>query len=624
MVRATANEANFLRGFLAGDIQLLAGGAIIDTQGFAITASAALQGAGGLTKVGSGTLTLSGVSTYGGQTTVEGGRLIVNGSIANSAVTVLSGAALGGSGTVGLTTIRSGATISPGNSIGSLSVNGNLVLAPGSTYAAEIAGDGSSDRIAVSGSAMVGGSRLSITALDPATSYVNGQRYTVLTAAAGVSGIASAVSQSAFLDVALEHEPNEIDLVVKIKNNAPGPSAGSGSGSSPTAPPAIFGTVAQTRNQLAAAGALDTLPQAGRALTLYNGLLMLDAPSARDAFTALSGEAHASARTVLIEDSRLLRGAMNDRLRSAFGSVNAAPMATMSYGFSADHAPSLTGPMPALSTERFAVWGQGHGAWGRTGGDGNAAKLTRRTGGFLIGADASVFDTLRIGVVAGYDRSTFDARSRFSSGESDNYHLGLYAGGRWGAFGLRAGASYTWHDIETSRRVAFTGFSDGLKGDYTAGTAQLFGEAGHRVDLGRVALEPFAGLAYVNLRAGGFRETGGAAALSARSDDTGVGYATLGLRASTSFELAGAATTLRGGLAWRHAFGDVDPKATLAFSGSSSFAVAGIPIARDAAVVEAGLDLALGHSAKLGLSYAGQLAAEAQDHSFKGMLSVMF
>jgi outer membrane autotransporter protein len=386
----------------------------------------------------------------------------------------------------------------------------------------------------------------------------------------------------------------------------------------------VFQTVAQTRNQFATALALNTLPQAGGTLALYNSLLMLDAPSARGAFDALSGEVHASAKTALVDESWLLRNAVNDRLRSAFDAVGAAPMAVMNYGFTADLAPSVKGPMPPLRTDRFAVWGQGYGSWGRTDSDRNATKLTRSTGGILIGGDAAVFDSLRLGVVAGYSRSEFDVKGRLSSGESDNYHLGLYAGGQWGALSLRTGASYTWHDVETSRTVAFAGFGDGLKADYNAGTAQVFGELGYRIDLGRVALEPFAGLAYVNLHTDGFNETGGAAALSSRGDDTSLGYATLGLRAATSFALQSMDLTLRGALAWRHAFGDVNPEATLAFAGSNPFSVAGLPIAKNAAVVEAGLDLAISQSATLGLSYTGQLAEDTQDHAFKGVLAVRF
>jgi len=610
-----------------GNTAVAAGASLTFDQVAAATYAGGLSGSGRVRKTGSGRLSLTGDSSaFTGGATVENGTLFVNGTLARSAVTVLSGATLGGNGTVGFTTIQSGATIAPGNSIGTLNVNGNLVLAPGSTYEVEIAGNGASDQIAATGVATVTGSLVGVTALDPQTSYTTGQRYTIITATGGVNGtVGGAVSRSAFLDLMVEHRPNRVDLVIALKDTPSVTPPGSG----PTTPPAIFGTVAQTRNQFATAAGLDTLPQAGGTLALYNSLLMLDAPSARQAFDALSGEIHASAKSALVDESWLLRAAINDRLRSAFGAVGASPMATLNYGFSADLAPSATGPMPRLRTDRFAVWGQGYGSWGRTDSDRNAAKLTRSTGGFLIGADVAVFDTMRLGVVAGYSRSEFDANARLSSGESDNYHFGLYGGGQWGALGLHAGASYTWHDIETRRTVAFAGFGDSLKSDYDAGTAQVFGELGYRVDLGQtvlgeVALEPFAGLAYVNLHTDGLSETGRATALTARSDDTSLGYSTVGLRGSTTFALQGIDLTLRGGLAWRHAFGDVDPKATLAFAGSNPFSVAGLPIARDAAIVEAGLDLGISKSAALGLAYTGQLAKDAQDHAFKANLAVRF
>ncbi|RDJ21237.1 autotransporter outer membrane beta-barrel domain-containing protein, partial [Bosea caraganae] len=58
--------------------------------------------------------------------------------------------------------------------------------------------------------------------------------------------------------------------------------------------------------------------------------------------------------------------------------------------------------------------------------------------------------------------------------------------------------------------------------------------------------------------------------------------------------------------------------------GANPFSVAGIPVARNAALVEAGLDLAISRNATLGLSYAGQLASDVQDHAFKGNLEVRF
>jgi len=46
------------------------------------------------------------------------------------------------------------------------------------------------------------------------------------------------------------------------------------------------------------------------------------------------------------------------------------------------------------------------------------------------------------------------------------------------------------------------------------------------------------------------------------------------------------------------------------FSGANAFTVAGLPIAKNAALVEAGLDLAVGNSTTLGISYTRQLAAD--------------
>ncbi|MGP4727589.1 autotransporter outer membrane beta-barrel domain-containing protein [Agrobacterium deltaense] len=76
ILRAKGSEANFLRGFGAGEVSIDADGAFIDTNGFTVAISTDLQGTGGLTKQGGGTLTLSGTDIYSGVTTVETGTLL--------------------------------------------------------------------------------------------------------------------------------------------------------------------------------------------------------------------------------------------------------------------------------------------------------------------------------------------------------------------------------------------------------------------------------------------------------------------------------------------------------------------------------------------------------------------
>lgn len=83
-----------------------------------------------ITKVGGGTLTLSGTNTYSGKTAVNGGVLMITGTHTNVSVyNVASNATLGGVGVIGsVVTNLLGGTVAPGtNSIGTLGT-GNLTL----------------------------------------------------------------------------------------------------------------------------------------------------------------------------------------------------------------------------------------------------------------------------------------------------------------------------------------------------------------------------------------------------------------------------------------------------------------------------------------------------------------
>jgi fibronectin-binding autotransporter adhesin len=580
-------------GSIAGNVAN--NGTLAFNRSDAVTFGGAISGSGSVQQNGSGTAILTATNTYIGDTVINAGSLIVNGSIANSSMTIVNaGATLGGAGTVGETMVNGGGTIAPGNSIGTLNISGNIAFARGSIYQVEANAASQADKVVATGTATINGGTVQV--LAGAGNYAPATTYTILTANGGRSGSFSSVTSNfAFLNPSLTYDPNNVYLTL-TRNSID------------------FAAIGGTRNQRAAGGGVETL---GWGHPIYNAVLQLDASPARAAFDAVSGEIHASAKTALIEDSRFVRNAAIDRIRTAFDAVGAVSTPVMAYADDKS--------VPALATaDRLAVWGQGFGSWGQTDSDGNAARVSRSTGGFLIGGDALVFDNWRLGLLGGYSRTDFDVNDRRSSGVSDDYHLGLYGGTQWGALAFRTGLAHTWHDISINRNVAFPGFADSVRSDYKAGTTQVFGELGYGIKAGRFGFEPFANLAYVNLHTDGFREKGGAATLSSAGTTTDTTFSTLGLRASTDFELGGMIATAKGTLGWRHAFGDTTPLAAFEFAGGNAFTIAGAPIARDAAVVEAGLDLAIGPAAALGVFYSGQFASRASDQSIHANFSVKF
>ena len=77
--------------------------------------------------------------------------------------------------------------------------------------------------------------------------------------------------------------------------------------------------------------------------------------------------------------------------------------------------------------------------------------------------------------------------------------------------------------------------------------------------------------------------------------------------------------------AWQHTIGSVTPGIGLTFqSVAAPFAITGVPLARDGALVEAGADLRINRWTSFGLYYNGFLAGSAQDHAVRGKFSMAF
>jgi outer membrane autotransporter protein len=573
-----------------------------------------------LDKAGTSNWTLTGTSTYAGPVTVTGGTLSVNGNLASaSSVTVASGATLGGIGTLPSTTINAGGTLAPGNSIGTININGNLVIGAGAIYRVEVS-PASSDRTNVTGTATLGAG----VQVAPLARLTTRTTYTILSAAT-LSGTFS----SAAVDAGNNFARNPVLSYA-------------GGNVLLTLDPGLLSpllTAAATANQRGVAGGIDNAIQAGNPLTGFGALFSLSAAALPGALDQLSGEVHASTAGALVDESSYVRSAVLGRLRQASYSGDAG-MAALSMGgpqaFAGDQElnaalgyakpPMVTkAPLLAPAPSRDIVfWSQGFGAWGKFNGDGNAAALSRDLAGVITGFDAR-FGNWRGGIAAGYTASRNNTDGR-GSANVDTGHIAAYGGVNVGALNLRAGGAYAFHTIDTDRTVIFPGFFDRATAHYQGGTGQIFGEAGYGFAFGKLAVEPYAGAAWVRLDTDAFSEKGGAAALNVAASSFEVGYSTLGVRAASLVPLENGMVVIpRASVAWQHAFNSVTPDATVAFQNvAGSFVVAGVPIARDALLAEAGVDLAISRNATIGVSYTGQIANNVQDHAAKGKFSWKF
>jgi outer membrane autotransporter protein len=496
-----------------------------------------------------------------------------------------------------------------------LNVAGNIIFASGSTFQVEVNAAGKSDKILATGTATLNGGTVQV--LAATGNYKPSTKYTILTAQSGVTGMfTGATSNFAFLDPSLLYNANNVFLVLeRIAVD--------------------FCSVTETRNQCNVADALEQFPTGN---PLFLAVLNQTASGARTAFDALSGELHATLSGILVDESRYVREAILGRLMQASHTRGGNQVAALGAGgprvASLDSsAMALGSPLaggksfdaPPPYGPGLTFWTQGFGAWADFDGNRNAAEADRDLGGFVSGMDANVGGSWRLGVATGFSRSDVSVDARHSSAEVESYHLAAYAGGELGPLALRTGGAWSWNDIDTSRAVLFPGFFEWEKASYDGDTGQVFAEVAYPLVLGSVAVEPFAGLAYVNASTDSFRERGGVAALKASGIDNDVTYSTLGVRAATTMQLSTMMVTSRISLAWQHAFDDVTPGAALAFvSTGIGFTVTGVPLAQDSLLVEAGLDFNLGPNATLGVSYSGQLASDLQDNAVKGRLTWLF
>ena len=529
-----------------------------------------ISGMGNLTKTGAGLLNLTGTSSFSGTTTVAAGRLAVNGSLAGSDVDVQSGGSIGGNGTVGGLIVRTNATAAPGNSIGELTSATFVIFEAGSTYEVEVDAAGNADLIVATNTATIEGGTVSVLAEDG--DYLPQTSYQIVTAGDGVTGTFTDVTSNlAFLTPTLSYGPNAVTLTM-TRNDI------------------TFAGAGTTPNQIATGNAIDSAFSPASAV--YTALVGASTAEAGRGLDAFSGEIHASSLSIASEGAAQLRRSLIGRSQGS----------------------------AAAEGRNIVLWSEAGGNWIDRDGNGNAADVSSSGYSLLLGIEANVGDTVKIGIAGGTTEADVKLNARGSKADTQSVYGAVYGSAAFGALTLRAGASYADLDTDTTRNVDFRSFGEELTASYGGSAVQVFGEIGYTLPLGKGSVEPFAGVNGLWLKDKDFAETGGIAALEGDGRRRSYSWSSLGLRATIGD--AGAPVVGRVQMGWEHALGNVDVTSDLRFAaGGSAFRIEGTPLSKNSVHTEAGLDWRATPRLTLSTRYTGNLGDHGQDHGVRATVA---
>lgn len=318
-------------------------------------------------------------------------------------------------------------------------------------------------------------------------------------------------------------------------------------------------------------------------------VVMPDDGAARDAFDQLSGEIHPAMRRAMVDDSRLPRDAVLQRLETEAGNGR--------------------------------YWAESYYGRGRVSADGNATRAGRESTGMLFGMDGAAAPGVTVGVAAGWLDSEIELDARNSTGTATNVHGMAYAGYRMDRWSLRGGVAYAWTSVDTERSVAFAGVTDKLTSGYDGSVMQAFLETGYRLPTHGGYVEPFLNLTTIHANTDAFREAGGAARLEGEGARDDLYMSTLGFRVQT--ERPGAFSA-RGMLGLRHMNGDLAQAGQHRFPGGGVFTVLTSSHSDLAAVATFEADWQLTPWLAFGATFDGAKGEDGGDHTVTGRFRIAF
>jgi autotransporter-associated beta strand protein len=469
-------------GSIAGSV--LNNGTFAINRSDAFTLGNVISGTGAFQQNGTGTTILTATNTYTGATTVNAGTLLVNGSIANSAVTVNAGATLAGIGTVGPTTINGGGTFAPGNSPGTITVQGNLAFQSGAIYLVQVnPSTASSTNVTAGGSATLAGT---VQAAFASGSYA-ARTYTILSAAGGLNGTTfnnlTTTNLPAGFTANLSYTPTSaiLNLTATLgQPSAPGAPGGTTGPSAPSAPsgPSALSCIFSA-NQCNVANSLNNFFNSGGTLPpTFVTIFGLTGGNLANALSQLSGEAATDAQKVGFQLTDQFLNLMLDPFVDGRSGVGGADHPALGFAPEREDLPEdialayakilKAPPKPVPVYEpRLTVWGAGFGGSNRTSGDLaviGSHDLSARTAGGAAGLDYRLTPDTVVGFALAGAGTNWSLSQGLGGGKSDAFQAGVYGATKSGPAYLAAAFAFANHWMSTDRLAV----NDHLTADFNA------------------------------------------------------------------------------------------------------------------------------------------------------------